>query len=513
MGGANIIFCFREKNSGFFFSGFPFIMIFSFLATATGAEFTKFYHFKAYASELNPQLALVGPSRIQKEKILELHLVSLGKDGNPCEMTSSPLVICNGPRFPHTSGNSPEFEIGFKPVKKGIYKPAKPLKLQYEGYYLLTAKDPENRLLSFGLPVHVTKDPPKLQLHWGDLHGHSTLSDGTGAPEQYYTWARDVAKLDMLAMSDHNWALNEQKIEKIKQMANDWYEPGRFVPFFAFEWAQGKARPHPSRGRPDHKHLIFRRTDENFSPFGIWQDTPSVKKLWELLEGKDVVAIPHHTGLPHDTHYGTDWSLHNEKYERVAEIFSDWGSSEMPGDRYQLPETEEGNFIRDALLRGLHVGFAGGSDTHTSRPGLNTIPHQGHPYPFTALTAIEAPERTRDALWKALYNRRCYATSTGRRILVQFTLNGHPMGSVINIERAKPRIIKSTIAGSSDISEIVIFKNGKGVARFKGKDWCQQISWKDEAPPGEKEDWYYVRAEMADTSMAWASPIWVSQGK
>ena len=30
---------------------------------------------------------------------------------------------------------------------------------------------------------------------WGDLHGHSNFSDGTGLPEDYFVYARDVAAL------------------------------------------------------------------------------------------------------------------------------------------------------------------------------------------------------------------------------------------------------------------------------------------------------------------------------
>ena len=485
------------------------IFLFPCLLSLASADFFKNV---AFPKEMDPQLALLGTSRVQAGKPLDLQIVAIGKNGDPCEMPAPPVVFCEGPQSPNSTDQPPCVTIEFQQTKPGIFHPASPPILPEEGYYLLTAKDPNGVFLPFGLPVHAGREAPRRLLHWGDLHGHSSLSDGARTPEEYYRWARDVAGLDMIALTDHNWALNDEKIEKLKKLADEWYKPGKFVPFLGFEWARGERRPAPSQGRPDHKHLIFRRTDEDLHPWmPLWHNTPTVEKLWEMLEGRDVIAIPHHTGLPHKTHFGTDWSGHSEKFERLAEIFSDWGSSEAPGDRYQLPQVEEGNFIQDALNMGYHMGFAGGSDTHTSRPGLNTIPHQGHPYPLTALTAVEATTRTRDALWLGLYNRRCYATSAGRRHILEFTLDGSPMGSrLAQPVRLSPRVLKAELAGSTNIREIVFFKNGKAAAKFPGNGWCRKIEWIDREPGPKGEDYYYVRAEMEDSSMAWSSPIWVA---
>ena len=484
----------------------PFLLF----AVAGGAENDNFYKNVTFPKQLDPQLALIGPSRIQLGKSVELQLVSLAKDGEPSDMPNPPVVICEGPVTPGTDDAGNTIYIEFQKKVTGIYKPKTSVSFLEKGYYLLTAKDQKGDFLPFGLPVYVDEKPPDLQLHWGDLHGHSTLSDGLHPAEEYYRWARDVACMDVMALTDHNWALNDEKIRKMQSLCKEWYKPGKFVPFFAFEWAMGAGRKSPSRGRPHHKHLVFRHADEKLAPWmPLWHNTPSVAKLWEMLEGRDVIAVPHHTGLPHATHFGTDWSLHSEKFERLAEVFSDWGSSEMKGDRYQLPEVEEGNFLRDALAAGYHIGFVGGSDTHRSRPGLNALPRMGHPYALTALTAIEAPERTRESLWKALYNQRCYATSGGRRHLLDFSVNGAPMGSRLEQSSASPRKIEITVAGSTDIVEIIIVKNGKQVASFPGKGWCCKVSWIDREPSEKKEDFYYARAEMKDTSMAWSSPVWV----
>jgi hypothetical protein len=480
-----------------------------FVVVATAEQ--QFYKHVVRPKEMDPQLALIGPSRVQCGEPFELQVVALGKDGEPCSLRRLPIISCEGPQLSSMPTKLTSTTIEVRLAQEGIYYSTTSPTLSMAGYYLLTAQDPEGVFLPFGLPVYASSEAPHLQIYWGDLHGHSTLSDGARAPEEYYGWARNVARLDAMALVDHNWALNDEKIEKIRRLSTEWYEPGRFVPFMAFEWAPGVARPAPARGRPDHKHLLFRHTDERFTPWAPWQNTPSVKNLWEMLDGREVIAVPHHTGLPHETYYGTDWSQHSEKFERVVEIFSDWGSSEMAKDRYPLPETEAGNFVRDALSRGLHLGFVGGSDTHGSRPGLNAIPRMGHPYALTALTAIEAPELSRNHLWLALYNRCCYATSAGRRTLLDFSVDGAPMGSrIVQPVRLSSRHLAATVAGPRSINELIIVKNGEQVASFPGTGWCQQVKWTDTKPSPDREDSYYVRAEIEDTSMAWSSPIWVA---
>ena len=68
------------------------------------------------------------------------------------------------------------------------------------------------------------------------------------------------------------------------------------------------------------------------------------------------------------------------------------------------------------------------SDDHRSHPGQ---PHWG-------VAAVRAPELTREAVFDALYGRRTYGT-TGARILLDFTVDGAPMGSEITAD-GPPRL-------------------------------------------------------------------------
>ena len=49
-------------------------------------------------------------------------------------------------------------------------------------------------------------------LYYGQLHSHTNLSDGTGSIDEAYTYAKNVAGVDFLAVTDHsNWFDNDSK--------------------------------------------------------------------------------------------------------------------------------------------------------------------------------------------------------------------------------------------------------------------------------------------------------------
>ena len=66
---------------------------------------------------------------------------------------------------------------------------------------------------------------------------------------------------------------------------------------------------------------------------------------------------------------------------------------------------------------------------HAGRPGNSDWLRVCRGYPG-GLVAVYAPELTREAIWDALWHRRCYAT-TGKRIILEFSVDGEPMGSLI----------------------------------------------------------------------------------
>jgi len=44
------------------------------------------------------------------------------------------------------------------------------------------------------------------KVYFGSLHSHTSYSDGSGTPAEAFAYARDVGKLDFMAVTEHNHA-------------------------------------------------------------------------------------------------------------------------------------------------------------------------------------------------------------------------------------------------------------------------------------------------------------------
>jgi hypothetical protein len=362
-----------------------------------------------------------------------------------------------------------------------------------------------------------------LSLYWGDIHGHSGLSDGYGLPEEYFERARHEQNLDFAALSDHAEAMllfeaafpkelpdTPSLWEKGIAALEEAYAPGQFVTLPAFEW---------SSFFYGHRNVYFRDVDHlpESPPNGFY--SPSPDDLWQLLDqgGYAAFTVPHHPawiGAP------LDWSFFNER-DRLVEIYSKHGDSESIFSNYELLSDflvapwrkilVRGRFVIDALLQGHKLGIIAGSDTHQGLAGSTqrdwprgvslkllfgvqgdlellaklqklgltleqfyTLIGLGYNWDFRepvggngGLCAVWANDLIREEIWDALWDRTTYGTS-GIRPKVQFVLRDSEdpgrfarMGGKIAIA-GKPEILVNIVAdASSTISYIMLARRGK----------------------------------------------------
>ena len=358
----------------------------------------------------------------------------------------------------------------------------------------------------------IMQDEDGLQLFWGDLHAqseyhvmHSQKKDARqpgwskgiscGTPDDVYQYARDVSLLDFVAITDQG-AITGVGWEILQEKAIEYDRPGEFVTFKAYE-----------AGSPvGHRNVYFREaTVELAQDAETFSYMPNF--LYQYYRGrKDVMMIPHHVKT------WTDWSFHDPDLEPVMEVYSCWGQSEEPSldlwDKGMTP----GAGAWEILKQGYRLGMIASSDNHVGLPG-RSYPHdrQVHtPFPG-GLAAVWAPELTREAIFDALVQRRCYGT-TGVRIILSFTLNGQPMGGILESRRNRPREIYAYIRGTDAIDRVEVVRNGEVVKTRRPrsrseKDVCQ-LTWKDVTQLAENA-YYYIRAIQVDGERAWSSPIWV----
>jgi hypothetical protein len=138
---------------------------------------------------------------------------------------------------------------------------------------------------------------------------------------------------------------------------------------------------------------------------------------------------------------------------------------------------------------------------------------------YAGSMAVLATDRTRDAIWDGLWNRRVIATSSPR-VLLQVDLNGHPIGSEMKASTEatlrSSRRINVRFLGTAPVQRIDIIRNNK-VIHTTGQT---KFVWEDTTPladalmPAAKYCnhpfcFYYVRVVQADGQTTWASPVWI----
>jgi hypothetical protein len=343
-------------------------------------------------------------------------------------------------------------------------------------------------------PLLVAPDAPRL--YWADLHGHSQLSDGSGTPEDYFTYARDVSGLDAAALTDHDhWGiefLDEHPAmwDEIRAATIRFHAPGQFVTLLGYEWT---SLLH------GHRHILYFEDDGPvLSSFDDRYQTPH--QLWDALRGRPAFTFAHHSaGGP----IATNWRYRPDPaLEPITEIVSVHGSSEAPDSPMPIYDPVAGNFVRDVLDDGVRLGFIGSGDSHDGQPGVS---YRGMPFGF-GLAAIRAEELSREEIRHALGARRVYATN-GARIFLDVSIDGAPMGSVTPRRRGEPRdaTLRIRVVAESALERIDLISRGEVVVL----PLSGELEWSGERPiaPLRSGEYHYVRVIQRDGGAAWSSPI------
>lgn len=428
----------------------------------------------------------------------------------------------------------------------------------------VTIKEPGIHRLVFGGTVSnaVRVSEAVSGPYWGDVHFHTGLShDGQGGNP--YDYARNVSGLDFAGVTDHCEGLGDAGYEQLLRWAADADKPGTFVPVYADERNPRRATGH---------HNIYFRTLAALAKYRVYYGSAadeSVRRAccamgsvaglgenalapavlmsrgngldaseWNVVEegyldrlpADDVMLVPHHTGIAwgrmssQDKGAAIDYeALGDLACRPVMEIYSHHGQSEVgcpqhilsyEFNRMRNPEQRANvsypgpHYAQDWLMAGRRLGFIASSDEHTGQGGRR---HGG-------VAAVFAGDLSRDGIFNAVRARRCYAT-TGERILVEFTIDGIPMGQEAVRPKGARLAISLNVWGTDRLLRVEILKYRFGVdtafrqilseipqpASLDAAYSCEDVFETDAV--------YYARVTQAPLEwpgMAWTSPIWIT---
>jgi len=404
------------------------------------------------------------------------------------------------------------------------------ISISKEGKYKIIGMHKGREYLSN--PIICEEKSSEQKLYWGFIHAHTIMSDGMLELDDFFHNLLN-AGLDFGTSTehDHEWETLDEDFTEIKQKVKQIHKDGKFISFFGYEWGYW----YTGYGDICIYHyddtVPILRSDKN-----KFNSTAKLIKNLKPFAGK-VIMIGHHTALRSGFR---NWDAFDNSVERLVEIYSTWGNQEYSSkDGNPLPPRykffgygpnarkrgaileKKGSFVQDALKKGYKLGFTAGGDDHFGVYPSGSIDPDNGLYQL-GITAVWAKALTKQDIWNALFNRKCYG-STGPRIIINFFLAQYSMGDIINVEKdveiKEKRLIKFSLVSPVNIEKIELIRNNDPIisytpeseifnAELVDNEIFNDIAL-DHSQDTEKFVFYYLRIHLQGNNMAWSSPIWI----
>jgi hypothetical protein len=248
---------------------------------------------------------------------------------------------------------------------------------------------------------------PQYNLYFGDLHSHTSYSDGTGLPDDAFTMARG-AGADFLAITDHYFPLTDVEWQALRDSADDHTVDGEFVGMAGYEYY-----------------------------------LPGINEV--NIYGTEVLAP--HSGLTPEAYYEGDrmtgGSFIPWIYDWIAEqpgAIGQWNHPLSYGcpvcwDFYQFDYCTAERDAAMGMIECYNWGYRDSSYVKALDAGWHMMPtateddHYGDWIsPLGIRTVLLAPSLTREDLYDAMRDGRGYATLDAN-LEIRFDVNGAAMGS------------------------------------------------------------------------------------
>jgi hypothetical protein len=362
---------------------------------------------------------------------------------------------------------------------------------------------------------------PEISVFFGNLHSHTALSDGSGTPAEAFQHARDVARLDFLAITEHNHAqagdiagnhalYTGPGSLSLIPAANRFTEEGRFIGLYGQEFS--------TISTGNHMNVID-------APTVIDVPNGQMRTLLETwlpanldTQGQPPLLLLNHpttSGSPRNLEYGIDdfggdtaaWLKALDAHAPLINLIN--GPSHADGT-HQPPGSPSENEFHRYLNLGLHIAPTADQDNHKRNWGDAT----------DARTAVLAATLTKASLLTALKQRHAYATED-RNLRLVYRLDNQLSGArIVGASVPAPGsalTLSLTIAdddepGTSYVVDVLSDEiGGEGVASVvrtqsvtgNGMHEITGVTYQGGA------QYVYLRIRQADGNRAWTAPVWL----
>ena len=353
------------------------------------------------------------------------------------------------------------------------------------------------------------------QLYFGQLHSHTTYSDGSGDLDtalEYIASLPESANVQFVAFTDHSNYFDTTSAANPADALNDkalmtdasralWNEyKGKVASFnenhedllaiagFEMTWSGGPGHINTF----DSDGLVSRNNAELNNKTG----DAGMKLYYETINKGDSLNQFNHPGNTFGNF--TDFSYRDEATDAHMFLVEVGNGEGQIGAGGYYPSYEQ--YIM-ALDKGWHVAPTNNQDNHKGRWGNAN----------DARDVILTDEFTEQGIYDAIRALRVYATED-KNLQITYSVNDMPMGTIFSDEDA-PEKLNAVITlydpdASDGTSKVELVANGGAVA-YTWNDAAELANGLLEAELDPEYSYYFVRVTQTDGDLAVTAPVWV----
>ncbi len=357
-------------------------------------------------------------------------------------------------------------------------------------------------------PLAGTMLNPNLgyQHYYGNLHSHTSYSDGVQTPAQAYAFARNSAPtpLDFLAVTEHNHSgagMSLASYPLLKAEAAAANDDGNFVAIFGQEWGiistGGHANVFESPalfGWEGGNHDVFVAQGDYTGLYTAFVNNPPAGGLPAVVEWCHPASGDFN-----------NYALTNDGKAVVSLMAMASGPAFSTSTTESDVGSSTGNEVlfQDALRKGFRVSPTVDQDNHNATWGAAT---EGR-------TVALASGKTKSQVLGALAARRSYA-SMDHNTQVLMSVEEHPMGDAWTAGQGVRFVLKVVDPDPSDgVAQIDLLRGitGSSVAVVVASSLGNSsFAWRErQSFLAGTEAHYYARIRMNDNAQVWTGPVYV----
>ena len=357
----------------------------------------------------------------------------------------------------------------------------------------------------------------RYQLYFGQLHSHTTFSDGSGSLDSaldYVANLPDSANVDFVAFTDHS---NYFDTKDAVNPESALYDMTQATAYSQETWAKYKntvAAFNDSQakivavagfemtwsGGPGHINTFNTPgiVSRNNSTLNNKTDDAGLKAYYALLSqpaGADSLSQLNHPGSTFGTFADfAYWDPVIDSRVFLVEVGNGEGAIGAGG---YYPSYE---YYTMALDKGWHVAPTNNQDNHKGKWGNAN----------DARDVVLTDDFTEAGIYQAIRDMRVYATED-KNLEITYTLNGYQLGSSIDVpEKVNIEVTVNDPDSNDSISKVeVVVNSGKVIHTWNDPTQLATGALSVELDPD--YSYYYIRVTEGDGDLAVTAPVWVGE--